>query len=129
MRSNGEADRKGLRAYAMMSAPRVAAPAGSPTAKGIWAVVVLGLVERLHRSRRIRTHRHVRDVDVLVLHLHETEVLLGLHLAGRRELRDRAAYATLRPCRPAGSIVVGVAFKTSARNCNGPQSIMAAQAA
>jgi len=56
-------------AYAMISAPRVAAPAGSPTAKGIWAVVVLGLVERLHRRRRVRAHRHVRDVHVLVLHL------------------------------------------------------------
>ena len=65
------------------------------------AVVVLGLVERLHRRRRIRIHRHVRDVDVLVLHLHEAEVLLGLHLAGRRELRDYEASATLRLCRPA----------------------------
>ena len=72
-------------AYAMMIAPRVAAPSGSPTARGIWAVVVLGLVERLHGRRRVRAHRHVRDVDVLVLHLHEAEVLLGLHLAGRRE--------------------------------------------
>ena len=40
---------KRVRAYAMMIAPRAAAPAGSPTARGIWAVVVLGLVERLHR--------------------------------------------------------------------------------
>ena len=38
------------------------------------------------------------DVDVLVLHLHEAEVLLGLHLAARRELRDRAACAMLRLC-------------------------------
>ena len=68
------------------------------------AVVVLGLVERLHGRRGVGAHRDVRDVDVLVLHLHEAEVLLGLHLAGRRELRDRAAYATLRLCRPAGSI-------------------------
>ena len=109
MRSNGGADRKGLRAHAMMIAPRVAAPAGSPTARGIWAVVVLGLVERLHRRApacaplgfgvaegalrkppqkaaffgacRVGAHRDVRDVDVLVLHLHEAEVLLGLHLA------------------------------------------------
>ena len=68
-------------AYAMISAPRVAAPSGSPAARGIWAVVVLGLVERLHRRRRVRAHRHVRDVHVLVLHLHEAEVLLGLLLA------------------------------------------------
>ena len=34
-----------------MIAPRVAAPADSPTARGIWAVVVLGLVERLHGLR------------------------------------------------------------------------------
>ena len=52
------------------------------------AVVVLGLVGRLHRSRRVRAHRHIRDVHVLVLHLHEAEVLLGLHLAARRELRE-----------------------------------------
>ena len=54
------------------------------------AVVVLGLVERLHGRRGVGAHRDVRDVDVLVLHLHEAEVLLGLHLAGRRELSDRA---------------------------------------
>ena len=30
--------------------------------------------------------RDVRDVHVLVLHLHEAQVLLGLHLAGRRRL-------------------------------------------
>ena len=59
------------------------------------AVVVLGLVERLHRRRRVGAHRDVRDVDVLVLHLHEAEVLLGLHLAGRRELRDRAGKSGL----------------------------------
>ena len=41
----------------------------------------------------------------------EAEVLLGLHLAARRELRDRTASATLRLCRPAGSIMVGVAFE------------------
>ena len=46
--------------------------------------------------------RDVRDVHVLVLHLHEAEVLLGLHLAARRELRDRSVYATLRQCRPCG---------------------------
>ena len=57
-------------------------------ARGIWAVVVLGLVEGLDRGGRVRAHRHVRDVDVLVLHLHEAEVLLGLDLAGRRELRE-----------------------------------------
>ena len=44
------------------------------------AVVVLGLVEGLDRGGRIRAHRHVCDVDVLVLHLHQAEVLLGLHL-------------------------------------------------
>ena len=49
------------------------------------AVVVLRLVERLDGGRRIRAHRHVRDVHVLVLHLHEAEVLLRLDLAGRRE--------------------------------------------
>jgi hypothetical protein len=92
-------------------------------------VIVLILVEGLDRSGGISTHRDIGDVDVLVLHLHETEVLLSLNLTGSGELGDRAAYATLRLCRPAGSIVVGVAFKTSARNCNGPQSIMAAQAA
>ena len=54
------------------------------------AVVVLGLVERLHGGRGVRAHRDVRHVHVLVLHLHEAEVLLGLDLAGRRELRDRA---------------------------------------
>ena len=40
-------------AYAMMIAPRVAAPAGSPTARGIWAVVVLGLVERVTGLRQM----------------------------------------------------------------------------
>ena len=40
------------------------------------------------KSAAVRAHRHVRDVHVLALHLHEAEVLLGLHLAGRRELRD-----------------------------------------
>ena len=94
-----------------MIAPRVAAPAGSPTARGIWAVVVLGLVEGLDRGGGIGAHRNVRDVDVLVLHLHEAEILLGLSLAGSGELGDRAAYATLRLCRPASSIVVGIALE------------------
>ena len=58
-----------------------------------------------------RAHRHVRDVDVLVLHLHEAEVLLGLHLAARREFRDYEASATLRICRPAGLIMAGVALE------------------
>ena len=53
-------------------------------------VVVLGLVKGLDRRGRVGTHRDVRDVDVLVLHLHQAEVLLGLDLARRRELRDRA---------------------------------------
>ena len=92
-------------------------------------VIVLILVEGLDRSGGISTHRDIGDVDVLVLHLHETEVLLSLNLTGSGELGDRAAYATLRLCRPAGSIVVGVAFNPSARNCNGPQSLVAAQAA
>ncbi len=61
-------------------------------------------------DRAWRAHRDVRDIDVLVLHLHEAEVLLGLHLAVRRELRDCAACAMLRLCHPAGSIVVGVDF-------------------
>ena len=51
-------------------------------------VIVLSLVERLDRSGRVGAHRDVGDVDVLVLHLHETEVLLGLNLAGCRELGD-----------------------------------------
>ena len=63
---------------------------------------------------RVRAHRHVRDVHVLVLHLHEAEVLLGLHLAGRRELRDRAACAMLRLCRPTGSIMAVVAVALEA---------------
>ena len=58
-------------------------------------VIVLGLVEGLDRSGGIGTHRDVGDVDVLVLHLHETEILLGLDLAGSRELGDRAGRRSL----------------------------------
>ena len=65
-------------------------------------VVVLGLVEGLDRGGRIGAHRDVRDVDVLVLHLHEAQVLLGLHLAGRRELGDGAGGGGL------GSLAAGV---------------------
>ena len=65
-------------------------------------VVVLSLVEGLDRSGGIGTHRDVGDVDVLVLHLHETEVLLGLNLTGSGELGDRAGRRGL------GSLTAGV---------------------
>ena len=65
-------------------------------------VIVLSLVEGLDRSGGISTHRDVGDVDVLVLHLHETEVLLGLDLTGSRELGDRAGRRGL------GSLTAGV---------------------
>ena len=38
-------------------------------------------------AAKSRGQQRVRDVDVLVLHLHETEVLLGLNLTARRELQ------------------------------------------
>ena len=59
-------------------------------------VVILSLVEGLDRSGGIGTHRDVGDVDVLILHLHETEVLLGLDLTGSGELSDRAGRRGLR---------------------------------
>ena len=55
--------RTGLREETLLDAVRV----GDDDRR---AVVVLGLVERLDRGRWVRAHRHVRDVDVLVLHLH-----------------------------------------------------------
>ena len=45
---------------------------------------------------RVGAHGDVRNIDVLVLHLHEAEVLLGLDLAARRKLRDRAGRRGLR---------------------------------
>ena len=77
-------------------------------ARGIWTVVVLGLVEGLDRRGRIGAHRDVGDVHVLVLHLHETEVLLGLDLAGGGELGDRAGGRGLRSLTAGVGVHLGI---------------------